>query len=782
MAQYPDSSETPLPSPNPEPNKQESSRAQESQETDNNTNWPGWKGYRPYIIGFWAIFLAGLMAFGIFIKQIASGKYEELPSTEKLENPRTPLASMVYTSDSVLLGKYYSENRTQATYDEIEGPLTEALIATEDVRFYQHHGIDWKGVAAVPFYLFKGDKRGASTITQQLAKNLFERQNFSTVFEILVTKFKEWIIAVELERRYTKQEIITMYFNTVDFGSNAFGIKAASRTYFNKPPDSLRIQEAATLVGMLKATTRYNPRFNPEASKERRNVVLNQMSKYDYLNPVRVDSLQKLPVALNYKVPSHTRGMATYFREHLRMELNRWCRENGYNLYEDGLKVYTTLSTRLQQHAESAVQTHMPVLQQQFMNEWKIRRNPWGENKETIFKSGIKRSDRYKNLKNRGLSEAKIMENFKKPVEMTVFSWKGEIDTTMTPMDSVKYYKKFLQAGFMVMEPNTGRIRAWVGGINYKHFQYDHVNKQAKRQVGSTFKPFVYTVGIRDGYSPCYKVPNVKVVFDKEEWGLEEDWIPKNSDNKYGGMVPLKLGMAQSMNTVTSYLIKQVGPKPVVQLARRMGIDSELPAVPSLALGTADISVYEMVGAFNTYPSKGVWVEPYFISRIEDNNGNVLQEFVPKKVEVLNPGTDYVMLKMLERVTRGSRKTGLGTAVRLRGRYKLWGQMGGKTGTTQNNSDGWFIGVTPRLSGGAWVGAEDRSVHFKRTALGQGANMALPIWGHFLNNVYADTTLNFSQGEKFWRPEGKLPVEMDCSQYQQAESLEGSSGDDALFQ
>ena len=736
-------------------------------------------------MAFWVLFFGILIGFGIFINRIANGEYEKLPSPAKLENPETPLASEVYTADSSLLGKYYAENRTQASYEEIEGHLTDALIATEDVRFYKHHGIDWRGVAAVPYYLFiKGEKRGASTITQQLAKNLFERRNFSSVFEILVTKFKEWIIAVELERRYTKQEIITMYFNTVDFGSNAYGIKAAARTYFNKSPEELNVQEAATLVGMLKATTQYNPRFNPEASKDRRNVVLSQMAKYDYLESgVAVDSLQKLPIALNYKVPSHTRGMATYFRENLRIELNQWCRKNGYNLYEDGLRVYTTLQTPLQQHAEAAVAEHMPVLQQQFYDEWEERRNPWGDNKDLIIQMGIERSDRYNMLKSQGMSEEAIQENFKKPVSMTVFSWDGEIDTVMSPLDSVKYYKKILQTGFMVMEPQSGKIRAWVGGINYKHFQYDHVNKRSKRQVGSTFKPFVYTVGVMNGYSPCLQVPNYPVLFDKDEWGLEEDWQPENADKgNYGGSVPLKLGMARSMNTVTAWLMKQVGPKPVVQLVKRMGIESNIPAVPSIALGTADISVFEMVGAFNTYNSRGVWVEPYYIDRIEDKNGNVLQEFVPKKVEVLDPGNNYVMLKMLERVTRGTRETGWGTAIRLRSRYNLWGQMGGKTGTTQNNSDGWFIGVIPKLSGGAWVGAEDRSIHFQRTRYGQGANSALPIWGRFLQRIYADSTLGFSQQDTFWRPDQRLPVELDCDAYKQEKTFDTAPADrDQLF-
>lgn len=729
------------------------------------------KRYWPFVTGFWALILMGVGSFIVFIQLIASGYFEELPSTSSLENPEMPLASEVYTQDGRLLGKYYAQNRTRASYQEVEGPLTKALIATEDVRFYQHSGIDWKRVAAVPYYLLiKGEKQGASTITQQLAKNLFERQGFSTWFEIIVTKFKEWIIAAELERRYTKNEIITMYFNTVSFGSNTYGIKSACRTYFNKPPDSLQVEEAAVLVGMLKATTRYNPKLNPEDARNRRNVVLSQMEKYGYLaSQAKEDSLQQLPIKLNYQVASHTRGMATYFREHLRMRLNQWCEENNYNLYEDGLRIYTTLNSRIQQHAEEAVKEHISDLQQEFFASWKGQA-PWGEQGEIVLEQGMKRSDRYKNLQARGWDEKRIQESFHQPTQMTVFSWNGEIDTVMTPWDSIKYYKHFLHTGFMAVSPSSGKIRAWVGGIDYKHFQYDHVNIRAKRQVGSTFKPFVYTVGVMNGYSPCQQVANVPVRFEKETWGLDEDWMPKNAGGEYGGMVRLKEGLAESMNTVTSYLMKQIGPQPVVDLAHKMGIKSKLQAVPSIALGTADISVYEMVGAFNTYANHGVWVEPYFIERIEDKQGNVLQEFVPKKVEVLNEKNNYVMLKMLQEVTHG-----YGTAVRLRYRYDLRGEIAAKTGTTQNQSDGWFLGATPQLTGGCWVGAEDRAVHFRSLRQGQGASTALPIWAKFMQRVYADTSLDISQYDRFDRPGGPLPAELDCRKYEVAEESRGGS-------
>ncbi len=725
--------------------------------------------FRKYTLVLWTIFISGIALFGLLIFLISIGVFGKLPSTDQLENPKTPLASEVITEDGVVIGKFFNQNRSFVDFYQISPHLFNALIATEDIRFYKHSGIDWKGIFAIPYYLLRGQNRGASTITQQLAKNLFPRKKFRTIPQKIIRKLKEWIIAIRLERYYTKEEIISMYFNTVEFGSNTYGIKSAALTYFNKEPIDLTVEESAVLVGLLKAITRYSPVLNPENALKRRNVVMSQMAKYGFITKEELDSLKKLPIKLNYRPESHTQGLATYFREFLRIQLREWAAENGYDLYSDGLKIYTTLDSRMQKYAEQAVREHLSELQSTFYKHWKgVHNAPFGwqmssSDVERLMILAIKRTDRYRLLKAANKSWDEIYANFKNPRKMKVFSYHGDIDTVLSPYDSIRYYKWFLNPGFMAMETSTGKIKAWVGGIDYRYFKYDHVNKNARRQVGSTFKPFVYATAILNGYSPCMKVSNTPTIFPEYN-----NWQPQNSDGKYGGMLTLEEGLAQSNNCVTAWIIKQVGPMPVLELAANMGIDtSGIEPYPAIALGTPDISVYEMVSAFNTFGNKGMWVEPVFINRIEDKNGNVLMEQYPREREVFSEAYNYVMLKMLMATStiRG------GTAVRLRFKYHFTNEIACKTGTTQNNSDGWFIGVVPQLTAGVWVGAEDRSVHFRSTYLGQGANMALPIWALFMQKVYADPDLGITQ-DPFPVPEEPLPVETDCSRYYE-ENAEG---------
>ena len=598
---------------------------------------------------------------------------------------------------------------------------------------------------------------GGSTITQQLAKNLFPREKISG-FRLVTRKIQEWIIAVRLERNYTKEEIIAMYLNTVEFGSNSFGIKAASQTFFNKPPSQLQTEESAVLVGLLKAPTFYSPIRNPENSKRRRNTVLYQMNRYNLLSQAEFDSLKAMPIKLKFQSEDHNIGVATHFREYLRLYLTRWCNEHkksdgtAYNIYRDGLRIYTTIDSRMQKYAEEATREHLTELQKTFFEHWKGK-TAWEETPE-IITDAMKRSDRYQELEENDVKADSIKKVFNTKVPMTVFTWNGERDTLMSPLDSIKYYKMILQTGMMSMEPQSGQIRAWVGGNDYKYFKYDHV-KEGRRQVGSTFKPFVYTLAMQEGYSPCYKVPNVRVTIIGED-GVP--WSPENSDGKYGGMISLKEALAESVNSITAFLIKQFGPGAVIEIARKMGITSPMEPFPAISLGTPDISVYEMTGAYATFASKGVWTEPVFITRIEDKNGVVLQEFVPRKVEALSEETAYVTLSLLKGVVE------VGTGVRLRYKFGLNNPIAGKTGTTQNQSDGWFVGITPELVSGVWVGCEDRSVHFRTITLGQGANTALPIWALYMKKVYADKSINLSQ-EDFERPEGKLSIELDCSRY-----------------
>lgn len=714
-----------------------------------------------YIRLFWLLVALPLVILAFIITATAYGVFGELPGFEALENPSSNLASEVYSSDMKVIGKYYYQNRSNVSYSELPQNLIHALKATEDIRFEEHSGVDLRGLLRVAFktiVLRQSGSGGGSTITQQLAKNLFPREKRTNIFSIAIIKFKEWITATRLERNYTKNEIIAMYLNTVEFGSNAFGIKSAAQTFFSKEPASLKAEESAVLVGLLKAPTYYSPVRNPENSRQRRDVVLYQMNKYDFLNRQQYDSLKALPIKLKFNPEDHTAGIATYFRESLRLELIKWCKEHvksdgtPYNLYRDGLRIYTTIDSRMQRYAEEAVKEHLSPLQKTFFSHWKGK-IPWNETPE-IIDDAMKRSFRYAELKENGVKPDSIKKNFNTKIPMTVFSWQGEIDTLMSPLDSIKYYKMFLQTGFMSMDPATGYIKAWVGGNDYTHFKYDHV-KEGKRQVGSTFKPFLYALAMQEGYSPCYKIPNIPVTIVTE---TGETWTPKNSDNKYGGMFSLKEALAESINCISAYLMKQFGPQAMADMAHKMGITSSIDVVPAICLGTPDVSVFDMTGAYSTFANKGVWTEPLYLLRIEDKNGIVLQEFVPRKVEAISEQTAFLMLNLLQGVIQ------YGTGVRLRYKYGFANPIAGKTGTTQNNSDGWFMGVTPELVSGVWVGCEDRSVHFRTTELGQGASMALPIWALYMKKVYEDKSLNVSQGD-FEKPPGRLPVELDCSRY-----------------
>jgi penicillin-binding protein 1A len=731
------------------------------------------KSNKKYVTWLWLLLLAPIFSVFLMIFLISMGTFGQLPKVDELLNPKNNLATIVYSGDMKILGKYYSENRVNVNFNQLDKDLVDALIATEDARFYDHSGVDIKALGrSVSGAFAGGSKGGGSTITQQLAKMMFPREKL-TKMQLVTRKMKEWIIATRLEKLYTKEEILALYLNKFDFLNLAVGVKSASQIYFNRTQDSLKIEQAAMLVGMAKNPSLFNPIRHPDTTKHRRNVVMFQMVKYGYLSKQKYDSLKQLPLALSFHPEDHNEGPAPHFREYIRDNfMKAWCEKHinpetnePYNIYRDGLRIYTTVDSRMQQHAEEAVEEHMQDLQKMFDKDLKQKKNApfaWNVSREEIknmMDASIKRSDRYRSAKRQGMAHDEIVATFYKPVPMRVYSLRGEIDTVMTPFDSIKYYKGFLQTGFMAMEPQTGYVKAWVGGINHKHFKYDHV-KVSKRQVGSTFKPFVYALAIQEGYSPCHQVPNVRTCIALPDG---KDWCPSNSDGpndkNAGKMLTLKKALANSINYITAWIMKQYGPHPVVVLVKRLGITSEIPEVPSICLGTPDISVFEMVGALSTFANKGTYIQPTFITRIEDKNGKVLEEFIPAIDEVFSEEKAYAMIQLMRGVVDG------GTGSRLRFRHKLTNQIAGKTGTTQKNADGWFIGLTPDLAAGAWVGGEDRSIHFNSMVEGQGATMALPIWGKFFSKVYADKHLRVSKAD-FPKPKNLDPnLELDCSKY-----------------
>ena len=753
-----------------------------------------------YLRIFWAIFIFPFLLVTFIFVLISKGLLGFLPTFEDLENPQNNLASELYSEDNQLLGKVFIENRTFVDYHELSPHLINSLIATEDIRFGRHSGIDARGLARVLFRTILSGQNtgGGSTITQQLAKNLFERNvrgnnKIVRLYHLFITKFKEWHTAVRLEKHYTKNEILVMYLNTVPFGSETYGIKSAARVFFNTSPDSLKMEQAAVLIGSLKAPTYYSPAFNPENSLRRRNIVLGQMRKYDFITQAEYDSISTIPIELNYNVQSHNYGLAQHFRTFIRRTmmaekplredyfsyqqyqadsikwitnpLYGWANKNfkpdgsPYNLYRDGLKIYTAINAKMQSYAEEAVNEHLgSTLQNEFFEDKKSnRRPPFSDDLTTadinrIMNQAMVRTDYYSNLRALGIERDSILKIFRTPVKMKVFTWDGDIDTVMSPMDSLRYYKYFLRAGFMAMEPSTGHVKAYVGGHNQRYFMYDHVT-QSKRQAGSTIKPFLYTLAMQEGYSPCYLVPNVPVTFQDND----STWTPRNSGrfDMEGKMVTLKWGLANSVNQISAWLVKRFNPQAVIDIITKMGVKSHIDPVPSVILGTSDFSLEEMVGAFNTFAHKGVYIEPLYILRIEDKNGNEISTFHPQQVEAISENTAYLMIQLLRGVVDQ------GTAGRLRFYFGFTGQLGGKTGTTQNHSDGWFIANAPKLTAGVWVGAEDRSVNFRYLAQGSVSYMALPIYGYFMQKVYADTSINITQ-EDIFEPPLNFNVDLNC--------------------
>lgn len=728
------------------------------------------------IAASWVALAGGVLALVLYawtVSENFGGYFGDLPNPRSLENPKSELASEMYTADGQTMGKYFRENRSPVTYDELAPNLVDALLATEDVRFADHSGIDFKGTFAILYYKATGQKRGSSTITQQLAKNLFRTRSdldngslSRGPLRMLIVKTKEWIMAIKLERAYSKPEILTMYLNTVDFGSNAFGIKTAAKTFFGKTPRELEPQESAVLVGVLKAPTAYSPVLNPKDALRRRNTVLEQMEKYGRLTRTKRTQLAAVPIELHYSVENSTKGIAPYFRAEAGKWLQAWCRERGLDLYADGLRVHTTIDARLQRYAEEAVAEHLKVYQKLFDAHW-AGKDPWidqeGKPIKDFLERAIKQTEHYRRAMARFDGNAdSVRAELHRKRPMVVFDWRKptlEKTVSFSPYDSLAYYKRFLHAGFLALDPLNGRIRAWVGGANFKFFKFDHVN-QARRQPGSTFKPIVYTAAIDNGFSPCYEVADVATTFPAEAG--RPPYTPKNFEGHYTGRhYTLRQALARSVNSITAFLVKSLTPQRVVDYAKRLGITGELEPLPPIGFGIYDVSVYEMAGAYGTFVNHGVWTAPVFISRIEDKAGNVLFESVPSTREVLSEQTAYVMLHMLQATTEGG-----GTAVSLRGaKYGLKGEIGGKTGTTSNYSDAWFMGLTPDLVCGTWVGGEDRSVHFRDGDLGQGARQALPIYGRFMRKAAADKAVQLSLGGTFPKPETPLTIEMDCERF-----------------
>ncbi|QMU63289.1 MAG: penicillin-binding protein [Flavobacteriaceae bacterium] len=751
--------------------------------------------YKKYIKRFWILVLSGFGTILLLFLLASWGAFGVLPTFEELENPEKNLATEIISADGKTIGKYAYENRTPVRYKNLPKNLVNALVATEDKRFYSHSGVDFRSTARAILYM--GRKGGSSTITQQLAKMLFTGRASKNIFLRVIQKMKEWAVAVKLERQYTKEEIITMYLNKYDFLNQAVGIRSASRIYFGKEPKALTIEESAVLVGMLKNSSLYNPRRRKALVEKRRNVVLKQMYRNAFLDLPEKDSIQKIPLQLNYKPESHNDGLATYFREYLRDFLKKWAKENPkpngerYNINRDGLKIYITLDSRMQQYAEEAVKEHMVNLQKYFYKDQKKNKTaPFydleEEQIELILLRAKKNSERYRKMRrSQKYSQVQIDSAFNAKTQMKVFSWKGDIDTIMTPNDSIKYYKYFLHSALLSIEPQTGHIKAWVGGINHKHFKYDHV-KHGKRQVGSTFKPFVYATAINQlRLSPCETYPISPYTIPKGRHGLAEAWTPDDSGKIFGGELTLKEALAKSINTMSARLIDMVNPKNVVRLAKSAGIENRVPEVPAIALGAVELTLMEMTSAYATFANKGLRVEPGMITRIEDKNGTILAQFTPKTKEVMSEESAYVILDLLKGVTM------YGSGVRLRTKehylkevitgfpYEFTNPIAGKTGTSQNHTDGWFMGVVPNLATGVWTGGEDNAIHFENLAEGQGATMSLPSWAIFMQKVYANETLNISK-EDFEKPE-YVGINLNCGSGKKDEEIHPVKDDDTDF-
>lgn len=730
-------------------------------------NWYIWK----FFIGFFCflVLMILLTAFGVF---------GSLPSFRDLENPKSNLASEVISEDKVVLGKYFVQNRSRVNYSQISPNVIHALVATEDNRFYQHSGIDFGRSFTILVYNLIGHKQGGSTITQQLAKNMYS-DHASNIFTRILQKMKEWVIAVKLERHYTKEEIITMYLNKVDFGAyNTFGISSAAHTYFNTSADKLSPDQAALLIQMVKGTSLYSPIRNPDKALVRRNFVLGRMAEEGFISRGEAEEFKKRPLGLDFNPSDHNEGPATYFRAVLKRDVQKIFQDKSinksdgtpYDLDRDGLKIYTTINSSMQEYAEEAQAEYMRNLQAQFNEHWRgVSR--WNNipNFKLLIDQGMRRSDRYRSLKLQGKSDDEIRQDFNTPAQMDLFTWKGNIDTTMKPIDSIVYCKMTLRNALMSMDPQTGYVKAWVGGTNYEHFKYDQV-KMGTRQVGSTAKPFTYAVAIETGYSPCLEVDNVPDTIR----GYGTPWCPGSPDTK-SGKLTLFQALAHSQNWITAHMMKLVTPTPVEQLIKKMGVTSDVPAYPSICLGVFDASVYDMTGAYSVFANHGVWTEPTYLLRIEDKNGTLLYENKPRKEQAMNEQTAYVMTRMLKDVIAE------GTGYRLRGKYGLINPIGGKTGTTQKNSDGWFIGITPQLVTGVWTGCEDRDIHFRTLALGEGANTALPIFAIYMKKVYSDGLLGIKKNADFDPPKNSLTITLDCSAYNQQQNAMIDTNKKAAF-
>jgi penicillin-binding protein 1A len=673
----------------------------------------------------------------------------DIPPLTEIENPQSDLSTQLISADGRVLGNFYSdENRVSVRLNQVSPLVIDALVATEDVRFYKHSGIDTRAIPSILYRnVIRGQRSGGSTISMQLTRNLYERVGKART---LTRKLKEAIVATIIERNFTKEEILIAYLNTVNIYGNSYGIETASQRLFDKSAQDLNLEEAALIVGILKGQGEYSPFRYPEKAMNRRNTVINQMVKYKFLDQAVADSVKQIPLSLKPGSFEHTGGVAPYFREHVRNNMRDWCAKHGFNLYTDGLRIYTTIDSRMQIHAEEAVREHLTELQTIF-DKHITGREPFRRD-ESMLDELMQKSDRYKNGKKAGKTDLELRKEFSEPQPMRIFSWKGDIDTTMTPMDSVKYYARFLETGLVSIDPTNGQIKAWVGGINARYFQYEHV-AQGKRQVGSTFKPFVYAAALDNGKKPCDLELNQPVFFDNPGGGR---WAPKNADGSIGGLMTLRRGLARSVNLITARLMKQLGPKTVAEYAHKIGIQTELDEVPALCLGTTDLSVLELTGAYCTFANQGEWIEPNFITRIEDRNGNVIEEFIPDQHRALSEEKAYLMVELLKGVVD---EPG-GTAGSLRFRYGFNNEIGGKTGTTQNHSDGWFVGVTPNLVTGIWVGCADRRMRFRSIQYGQGARLALPIWAIYMKKVYNDPEIGFPQ-ERFTRPPG-FQAELNC--------------------
>lgn len=726
-----------------------------------------WNVFRRVQIVLWSIVLLVVL----FFMGINYGLLGDMPDLEKIQNPRSSISTGVWSADGEVLGTYFTENRIEVSYDELSPYLVKALVATEDKRFYNHSGIDLKGLFRAVVYtgMLGKEGGGGSTLTQQLAKNLFH-QDFTRAGMVkrITQKLKEWVLAAKLERTFTKEEIINLYFNTIGFGYNSYGIKTACFTYFYKAPKELKAEEAALLVAMLNGPSYYNPRTHADRAQERRNLVMSRMVEINAITPKQYEALSKLPIKLNFHNPDFREGTGTYIREYIRQELQNWCNKNPkpgggkWNIYEDGLNVFTTVNSRMQRYAEEAMAEHLSQLQTSFFKEWKGK-EPWkfgSRAKPDLLEKMIKQTDRYKNMKAAGKTDKEIEMAFKEKTEMTIFSWQGDrgysVDTVMTPLDSLRYYLQMIQVGFLAVEANTGKVLAWIGGPNIRYFQLDHVKRTTKRQVGSTMKPLLYGLALERNYEPCTLIPYLK----PECPGIDASWNPDGTDKwKEGDMVPMKDGLAASDNRITARIMCEMGdPNLLKEFAQRLMIESPMDAVPSLCLGTADISLIEMIGAYTCFANLGIYSKPYFIEKITDKQGNVLAQFSPFQKEAIAPQTAFVLTQMLKGVVN------YGTATRLRSKYGLTMPLAGKTGTTQGNADAWFIGYNPQIVVGAWVGFEQPSVHFISNASGAGGAAALPIVGGFFRKSFNDKLLKLSPSDFTYPDDSTYSVNMDCTQ------------------